>query len=114
MYLQAQRNNQEGDAENYDVNPPPPRTMSFCLCAKSSWLRRNWLSRLNLIRIVCLLGIVVMRPVLSERSAHGENKCVILITEDVSKGIRRRRTFTQDAERNEEEKKRQCGGDVEL
>jgi hypothetical protein len=100
-------NNQENDTENEDVNPPPPRAMSFRLCSKSYWSRGLWLYALNPSRLVAFLR--VMGPDLSDRRTHDKtNRC---------KNRKRIERYTIPPKRTREDmssKKRKCGGVVEL
>jgi hypothetical protein len=54
-YSQAQRNDQENDAENNQVQPPEPTAVSLRLLAKSSWSGIVCISSLNLLRLETLL-----------------------------------------------------------
>ena len=66
-YSQAQGNDQENDAENNQVQPPEPRTVSLRLLAKSYRSGIVWLSRLDLLRLETFLGVVL--------GNHGGNTC---------------------------------------
>jgi len=56
MHLQAQRNDQEYDAENDQMYPPKPRAVSLRLVA-ISW-SCVWPFRLNLLCRVFFLGVL--------------------------------------------------------